>query len=204
MFHEASGPMYNWLKTQRDMSDCGKGSPVQHLERCGYLSERLIAAHANYLEEGDPELLAQRGVHVVHCPRSHAYFGHAPFPYESLSKAGVNICLGTDSLATVKKERGRAPELNMFAEMRSFAAANPNVPSETIVRMVTVNPARALVRPADLGQLSPNARADMIALKYTGSLNDAWSALLQPKPQLLATIINGKLLHKHDAVKSSR
>jgi len=82
MFRDASGPMYNWLKTQRDMSDCGKGSPVQHLEQCGYLSERLIAAHANYLHKGDADVLAQRGVHVVHCPRSHAYFGHAPFPYE--------------------------------------------------------------------------------------------------------------------------
>jgi aminodeoxyfutalosine deaminase len=204
MFREASGPMYDWLKTQRDMSDCGKGSPVQHLEQSGYLSERLIAAHANYLDEGDAELLAQRGVHLVHCPRSHAYFGHAPFPYDSLSKAGVNICLGTDSLATVKKERNRPLELNMFAELRAFAAAHPDVSPETILRMVTINPARALGRAADLGQLSPNARADTIALKYTGSLNDACSALLQPKPHLLATIINGKLLDQHDAVKGGR
>ena len=142
-------------------------------------------------------------MHVVHCPRSHAYFGHAPFPYETLSKASVNICLGTDRLATVKKERNRPPELNMFAEMRAFAAAYPGASPETILRMVTINPARALGRAAELGQLSPNACADMIALKYTGPVNDARSALLQPKPQLTATIINGGLLDKDHAVKSS-
>ena len=92
----------------------------------------------------------------------------------------------------------------MLAEMRAFAAANPNVPPETILRMVTTNPARALGRTAELGQFSPNACADMIALKYTGPLNDACSALLQPKPQLITTIINGGLLDKNDVVKSSR
>jgi cytosine/adenosine deaminase-related metal-dependent hydrolase len=194
MFRNASGAMYEWLKTQRDMSDCGKSSPVQHLERCGYLSKRLIAVHANYLDEGDADLLARRGVHVAHCPRSHEYFGHAQFPFDVLSKAGVNICLGTDSLASVKKERGRALELDLFAEMRGFAAAFPSAPPENILRMVTMNAARALMRSGELGQLSPNAFADMIALEYTGSIEDARSALLQSKPRLVATMINGTLL----------
>jgi aminodeoxyfutalosine deaminase len=198
MFRHASGAMHEWLKTQRDMSDCGKYSPVQHLEQCGYLSERLIAVHANYLDKGDAELLARRGVHVVHCPRSHAYFGHAPFPFEALSKAGVNICLGTDSLASVRKVGRGVPaeplELNLFAEMRAFAAAFPNVPPESILHMVTLNPARAIGRAAELGQLSPNAFADIIALEYSGSVKDACSALLQPKPKLTATMINGQVV----------
>ena len=194
MFQNASGPMFEWLKAQRDMEDCGKGSPVQHLERSGYLSERLIAAHANYLAEGDAELLARHGVHVVHCPRSHAYFGHAPFPYEVLSKTGVNICLGTDSLATIKKERGRAPELNLLAEIRAFAASYPSIPPEILLRMATANPARALGHANDLGQIAPNALADLIAIKYTGPVENAASTLLQPQVEIMATIINGRLI----------
>lgn len=201
MFRHASGAMYEWLKTQRDMSDCGAGSPVQHLERCGCLSERLIAVHANYLDKGDAELLARRGVHVAHCPRSHGYFGHAPFPFDALSAAGANICLATDSLASVKRERGRPLELSLFAEMRAFAAAFPSVPPETIARMVTTNPAHAIGRPGELGQLSPNALADMIALQYTGPLEAACSALLQPKPKIIATMIGGRLLDQHDAIE---
>jgi hypothetical protein len=43
MYMYRQGPMHDWLKSQRDMSDCGLGSPIQHLERCGYLEENLLA-----------------------------------------------------------------------------------------------------------------------------------------------------------------
>ncbi len=107
MFMYQRGPMFDWLRSQRDMSDCGLGSPVQHLNRCGLLSHRTLAVHANYLWDNDAELLAQKGVAVVHCPRSHAYFGHQRFPRRDLVRAGVPIGLGTDSLASVRtQDRG--------------------------------------------------------------------------------------------------
>ena len=42
MFMYRQGAMFEWLKGQRDMADCGHGSPVQHLERCGYLDGNLL------------------------------------------------------------------------------------------------------------------------------------------------------------------
>jgi aminodeoxyfutalosine deaminase len=194
MFRNASGPMYDWLKGQRDMSDCGNHSPVQHLDRLGYLSGRLIAAHANYLDDGDAELLAARGVHVVHCPRSHAYFGHATFPFEALSKVGVNMCLGTDSLASVKKARGQAMNLDLFAEMRLFRQSHAAAAPEMILKMATTNAARAIGRAAELGELSPNAFADMIALQYTGPTNLAAQAVVEARPNIVSTMINGTVL----------
>ena len=134
MFTHASGSMFEWLqRNERDMSDCGLGSPVQHLERNGALVANLLAAHVNYLAAGDAELLARRGVSVVHCPRSHAYFGHRPFPYNELSTVGVNLCLGTDSLATVIETPGIRPPLSMFTETPAFAPAAPHVPPQTIL-----------------------------------------------------------------------
>ena len=89
MFARGRGEMFDWLqRSGRDMSDCGLGSPVQHLERCGALSERLLAAHANYLGKQDAALLARRKVHVVHCPRCHFYFHHDPFPLRRLAQGG--------------------------------------------------------------------------------------------------------------------
>src|SRR2546426_8910194 len=119
------------------MADCGLGSPVQHLERNGCLSDNLLAVHANYLAPGDAALLGRRSVSVVHCPRSHTFFQHRRFPRKELARARVNICLGTDSLASVTKARGQAPELNLFAEMQAFAASHPDVPSEVILQMTT-------------------------------------------------------------------
>src|SRR5207244_6094196 len=145
MFSRARGEMFEWLqRNERDMSDCGLGSPVQHLERHGYLANNLLAVHVNYLAPGDAALLGRRGVSVAHCPRSHAFFQHRRFPREELAAAGVNIALGTDSLASVTRLRGQPLELNLLTEMQTFAAANPGVPPDEIARMSTVQGARAL------------------------------------------------------------
>jgi cytosine/adenosine deaminase-related metal-dependent hydrolase len=106
MFLHGQGEMHDWLKrNDRNNADCGLGSPVQHMERFGALTSSLLAIHANYLAPGDAELLGKHGVHVVHCPRSHAFFRHQAFPYEALKTAGVNISLATDSLASVINPR---------------------------------------------------------------------------------------------------
>jgi cytosine/adenosine deaminase-related metal-dependent hydrolase len=43
MFMYRQGPLFEWLKDQRDLSDCGHGSPVQHLAQCDYLDQDVIA-----------------------------------------------------------------------------------------------------------------------------------------------------------------
>src|SRR5439155_4303673 len=115
MFRDGSGPLYEFMKSiGRPMDDCGHETPLElFLDLVGrggspnhpraievnrpYLP--WIVAHLNELIEGDFDLLetAKRKFHVVHSPRSHAYFAHSRFPFEKLRALGFNICLGTDS-----------------------------------------------------------------------------------------------------------
>ncbi len=192
MFMYRQGPMFEWLKSQRDMSDCGLGSPVQHLERYGYLNENLLAVHVNYLWRHDAGILGRGRVSVAHCPRSHEYFRHLRFPREELAGAGVNLCLGTDSLASVRSERGTPPVLSLFAEMQSFASHSPDVPAETIVKMATLNGARALGRAGYLGELAPGARADLIAVPFAGALKGVFEAVVQHRGDVAASLIGGR------------
>jgi len=192
MFINRRGPLFDWLQAQRDMSDCGQGSPIQHLERCGYLSENLLAVHANYLLRNDAALLAARKVSVVHCPRSHSYFGHASFPDAELAAAGVNLCLGTDSLASSPYTPRHPPELNLFAEMQAFGRERPALPPSTILQMATVNAAAALGRSRELGELSPNALADLIALPFSGKLADAGAAVVHHGGEAAGSMIGGR------------
>ena len=193
MFMHGRGEMYEWLqRSQRDMSDCGGVSPVQHLAKTGLLGPNLLATHVNYLAPGDPQLLARHRVSVVHCPRSHDYFRHQPFPRRALAKAGVNICLGTDSLATVRKHPRAQLELNMFHELRSFAARNPGVAAERIVSMATVNGARALELRGKAGELGTNALADLIALPFSGRIRQSYDAVLQHTGPVSASMIDGE------------
>jgi cytosine/adenosine deaminase-related metal-dependent hydrolase len=166
MYCHAEGPLFDWLKGQRSMTDCGGRTPVAQAAGLGMLGPSLLAVHCNYLGAGDAALLASHGVSVAHCPYSHSYFDHARFPYEELRNAGVNIALGTDSLASVFTEKGMLPRLNMWAEMGEFARIYPDVPRAEIIEMATRNGARALGVKA--GVLEPGFFADLIAVNYAG------------------------------------
>jgi aminodeoxyfutalosine deaminase len=193
MFTQGEGQMFDWLRrSERDMSDCGLGSPVQHLERCSALGRNLLAIHVNYLAKGDAALLARRQVSVVHCPRSHSYFRHDPFPYETLLKAGVNICLGTDSLASVYQRRHQSLELNLFEEMRTFASNEPSVSPRRILEMVSRNPARGLGSKGKLGELSKSAYADIIGVPFTGKSSEIHEAILHHDRHVAMSMIKGQ------------
>jgi aminodeoxyfutalosine deaminase len=192
MFMYRHGPLYDWLKTQRDMSDCGHGSPIHHLERADYLGDNLLAVHVNYLWRDDAAILAKYGVSVVHCPRSHEYFRHLLFPRRELANAGVNICLGTDSLASTAKVRGRAPELNMFAEMRTVLSKEPELEPQTILEMATINGARALKRGGDIGVLRQGFLADVIVVPFSGSAETVEEALVHFEGPVRGAMIAGQ------------
>jgi aminodeoxyfutalosine deaminase len=199
MFQHGRGAMFDWLqRSGRDMSDCGRGSPAKHLERCGLLSDSLLAAHVNYLARGDAALLGQRGVHVVHCPRCHAYFRHDKFPLRRLAAAGVNVCLGTDSLASVYKTRRHNVELNLFEEMRALAKNEPSLSARTIVRMASLNGARAMGLGGKVGELSEGCFADLIALPFAGNAGDAYDAVLHHPSHVAASMIDGQWVIEPD------
>jgi cytosine/adenosine deaminase-related metal-dependent hydrolase len=205
MIRHAGGPMFEWLRrNERDMQDCGTHSPVAHLERLGYLSHRLLAIHLNYLAAGDARRLAERGVHVVHCPRSHSYFRHERFPFSRLVKAGVNVCLGTDSLVTVRKPHRVAIQLDLFAEMQSFARSYPAVGSAEILAMVTRNPARALGLAGEIGVLRAGASADLIAIPFGGSGEDASSAVVHHRGAVLASLIRGRWAIRPESLETGQ
>ncbi len=193
MFAHARGGMFDWLKKNgRDNSDCGFGSPVQHLEQAGLLGKNFLAAHANYLDKNDLRLLARRKVSVVHCPRSHAYFRHLPFMRERLANAGANLCLGTDSLATVRVAGEQKPELNLFEEMRALADADRAVSPAEVLRMATLNGARALGQRGQIGELRAAALADLIAIPVSGKHGEINETVLAHDGPVQASMIDGR------------
>jgi cytosine/adenosine deaminase-related metal-dependent hydrolase len=193
MFQHARGGMHDWLKrNERDNSDCGLGSPVAHLARQRLLGENVLAVHVNCLARGDATLLAKNKAHVVHCPRSHDYFRHPKFERERLAGAGVNLCLGTDSLATVRQTGKQKPELDLFAEMRTLADHDKTVSPEEILRMATINGARALGLAGKIGALSAGAGADVIAIPFAGEMSRAQEAVLEHSGNVAASLIEGR------------
>lgn len=193
MFLKRRGEMFHWLqRNNRDMSDCGNVTPVEHMARSTALGPRVLAVHVNHLGKNDSSLLADTGTHVAHCPRSHLYFGHHAFPFRQLHRAGVNICLGTDSLASVNQPRQHPAELSLFAEMREFARHHPTVAPATILQMATINGARALGRGGKTGELTPGAYADLIGIPFQGSRRNAFRTAVTHNGHVTASMIHGR------------
>jgi aminodeoxyfutalosine deaminase len=204
MFRDGSGPLYEFMKEiGRDMDDCGGTTSLSRFLSVTDFSTALrsdrndkdsaqngtewIVAHLNELAKTDFDLLkgSTNRFHLVHCPRSHQYFGHSPFKFEKLRSLGFKICLGTDSLAS-------NDDLSLFGEMRAFQRNWPRVAPEEILPMVTVNPAQALGEPDALGRIGQNYFADMLTIPFGGSRKNLFDALVAYEDTIPWIMIGGE------------
>jgi cytosine/adenosine deaminase-related metal-dependent hydrolase len=112
--------------------------PRQYLEWLAQ-AHRALVIHGNFLQPDDWQFLAERRdtMALVHCPRTHAFFGRGTFPLRELLDAGVRVALGTDS-------RASNPDLNLLAEMQQVFQEHPDVSGEEILKLGTIEGAKSL------------------------------------------------------------
>ncbi len=190
MFRRGMGPMYErYLRAGRDMTDCKRASPVQLLQQYGMLGPDCLAVHANCLTPLDVQLLADTQTTVVHCPMTHRFFNRPTPMLDALQQAGVNVCLGTDSLASAPGPEG----LSLFAEMQELARIFPRIEPVRILEMVTMNPARALRQAARLGRLAPGAAADVIAVPLADNSSDPYETVVFNEQPVVFFMVNGRV-----------
>jgi len=190
MFRDATGATFQFLGSiGRPMDDCGEGTPLSLFLRTRAIDRRWIIAHLNELDAGDFDLLAGAPkFHVAHCPRSHAFFGHAPFALERLRSLGFNICLGTDSLASNS-------DLSLFAEMRELLRKEPWLSPREVVAMATLNGAHAIAQRDLIGKIRPTAHADLIALPDAPSAADVFEKIVAFEENVPWMMVNGEVLN---------
>ena len=75
-------------------------SLVAHLDKLGFLSDRLSVAHAIWLNSDDIRRLAAQGVTVAHNPSSNLRLGSGVAPVREMLNAGVAVGVGTDASNT--------------------------------------------------------------------------------------------------------
>lgn len=138
--------------------------PLQQLAELQLLNNKLLAVHMTEVNEEDINSLMQYGGHVVHCPESNLKLASGLCPVAKLLENGINVCLGTDGAASNN-------DLSMLGEMRTAAllgkmvSRNPeSTNAETVLRMATINGAKALGLEQQIGSLSIGKAADIVAI----------------------------------------
>jgi cytosine/adenosine deaminase-related metal-dependent hydrolase len=164
MFQSGEGSLHAFLSSiGRPMDDCGGKTPIQLILGEGLLPKGSLLVHMNTLTDADKELLRVMGkdYSVIHCPRTHSFFQRQPFDLDFFRECGIPVLLGTDSLASNE-------DLSMFGEMRAMWESFPAIDPMEIITMTTTRPAAAIGRSGRLGELSPGALADFIAIRDDG------------------------------------
>jgi 5-methylthioadenosine/S-adenosylhomocysteine deaminase len=138
--------------------------PLARLDRLGLVNEWLLAVHMTQLTPAEIARCAQAGVTVVHCPESNLKLASGFCPTHDLHQAGVRLALGTDGPASNN-------DLDMFGEMRTAALLAKAVsgdaaamPAAQVLRMATIEGARALRLDDRIGSIEAGKRADLVAI----------------------------------------
>lgn len=184
---EHAGPLRELWRRLGDWSEDVprfEGGPVRLARELGLLKRKTLLAHVNYVDDEELEILAAGRASVVWCPRTHAYFGHAPHRFGEMMAKGILVCLGTDSLAS-------APDLNLVEEARLVHRQYARIQSIKLWEMITLRPAEALGVSQWIGSLAPGKWADLVAWPLLDAANPL-EALLESNALPLTTWIGGE------------
>jgi cytosine/adenosine deaminase-related metal-dependent hydrolase len=152
------GAMRAFLEEMGAWEPTGLAGSLEWFMHQAQRTEPVALVHGNYLDASKVAALGSGSrAHVVYCPRTHAFFGHPPHPFLDLQQAGVNVALGTDSLAS-------NPDLSILEEMRFLWRSRPETPGETLLRMATLSGAAALGWDQETGSLTPGKSADFVVV----------------------------------------
>ena len=164
------GMQVHLSETQKEHDDCVEKyglTPAQLLDCHHVFDTRAVAAHCVHLTQEDMALLARRGVSAVHCPVSNLKLASGCADVMGMVRAGMNVCLGTDSVASNNN-------LDLFEEIKACSlmakgrTGDPTaIPAEAALMMATVCGAKAQGREKECGMIKEGMDADLILLDFS-------------------------------------
>jgi cytosine/adenosine deaminase-related metal-dependent hydrolase len=150
------------------------------------IERSLAGIHCAALQPADFERLADKQASMVWSPLSNLLLYQNTARIGAALDANLNVCLGSDWSPTGSK--------NLLCELKVASIwaeeAGLKLSAEEIVRMATVNPARALRWDGQLGSLEPEHKADLVVIDGVDG-NEHEKLLRATERDVRLVVING-------------
>lgn len=140
------------------------GKPnIEYLHSVGLTGDDVMLAHCVWLSDDEIRLLADTGTHILHCPSSNAKLGSGLAKIPELLDAGVSVSIGADG-APCNNNLDALYELRLAALLQKSRLGAKTLRAPLVVKMATLDGARALGLDEHIGSLEVGKRADIIAV----------------------------------------
>ena len=173
-------------ETRQEVDDCLSEygmTPLHYLESIGALKDiPSLLAHCVHLTPSEIELMKSLDASVVHNPSSNCKLASGVAPISTFMRNEINVAIGCDGSSSNNNQ-------NMFEEMHIasllssvFSGHLSNLRPFEILKMATINGAKALGLDKRIGTLEAGKEADILLLDLNKAhltpLNDPFSALV--------------------------
>jgi 5-methylthioadenosine/S-adenosylhomocysteine deaminase len=169
-------------RTEIEMVERATGKRnIEYLSSLGLAAPHVALAHCVHLDANELDILARTGTHVLHCPSSNLKLGSGIAPIMEMLARGVSVSLGADGAPCNNR-------LDMFTEMRTAALLQKvthgadALPARRVLRMATIDGARALGLERETGTLETGKRADLIVVALD-------RLHLTPRPDIVSAVV---------------
>jgi len=140
-------------------------SPIDYLERIGFLNNKVIAAHVIWPSPSEIGELKRLGVGVVHNPQSNMKLAAGVSPVPKMLAEGLMVGLGTDGAAS-NNDLNMWEEMDTAAKLHKVFSGNPKVMSaQEAFELATIRGAQALHMESEIGSIEKGKRADLVIVE---------------------------------------
>jgi len=179
-------------------------STIRYFESLGVLETNPLLVHCVQVGSEDIDLIVQHGARVAHCPKSNAKLGHGIAQLTWMLSRGVTVGLGTDSVAS-NNRCDMIEEARFCGLIHRIATIDFREPSaEQLLKLATLDGARALRLDREIGSLEAGKQADIIAIDLSRSHNTpvhdpiATIVFSAVSSDIVLTIVAGRVLFNRE------
>lgn len=183
-------------------------SEVEFLDKIDFFSGHVLAAHCTNLSRKGMQILSKRDVNVAHVPVANMKLGVGAAKVKDLTDLGVNVGLGTDGPAS-NNTLDMFETVKIATLLQKLVYLNPNIlPVYEVLRMATVNGAKALGLGKSIGSLEVGKKADVILVDlskpHLKPLHDIYANTVYSAhgSDVDTVIVDGKIVMENRHVKT--